>query len=149
MTDRAARPQTSLRLQRVFDVPREQVFAAWTDPDKLKRWFGPEGHSARRVEVDLRVGGRYRLEMRGAQGDKYVISGTYQDVQPPERLVYTWAMGEETGEGGETLVTLEFAESDGRTQVTLTHERFPDSLVRDQHEEGWALSLERLDAFLE
>lgn len=88
------------------------------------------------AEVDLRVGGRYRLGMRAPDGAAvYVCTGVYREVTPPSRLVYTWAW--EGQDGPETLVTVEFLDRGGATEVVLTHEGFADAGSRDQHATGW------------
>lgn len=133
-----------LQLTRSFAAPRERVFRALTDPQELKLWFGPsEQHEVPVAEVDLRVGGRYRIDLRGPSGNLYRIVGEYREIRPPERLVYTWRW--EIGDDvGETLVTIELRERSGSTDLTLTHERFPNGDARDQHRGGWSGCLERL-----
>lgn len=135
--------ETALRLRRVFAAPRQRVFDAWTRPEELKRWCAPsEDYSTPIAEIDLRVGGRYRIGMKSPDGNLYVVTGTYREVQPPEKLVYTWSW--EGGEMGETLVTVEFREVEGATELVLTHELFPDTKAREDHEQGWTGCLERL-----
>ena len=91
MAIRNPRPETTLRLTRTFAAPRKKIFRAWTEPEALKKWWGPEGYATPLAEVDLRVGGRYRLGMRKLpKGDLFYLVGTYREVQPPEKLVYTW-----------------------------------------------------------
>jgi uncharacterized protein YndB with AHSA1/START domain len=135
----------SLRIRHTFAAPRERVFRAFTDPEELKQWFGPtDGHAVPVAEVDLRVGGRYRIDMRGPSGSLYRIVGEYREVRPPERLVYTWRW--EIGQDvGENLVTVEFRERGDATEVVLTHEAFPTANARDGHEGGWIGSLGRLE----
>jgi uncharacterized protein YndB with AHSA1/START domain len=135
----------SLRLRHTFAAPRERVFRAFTDPEELKQWFGPtDGHAIPVAEVDLRVGGRYRIDLLGPSGSLYRIVGEYREVRPPERLVYTWRW--EIGEDvGETLVTVEFRERGAATEVALTHEAFPTAHARDGHEGGWMGCLGRLE----
>jgi len=128
--------QATLRLTRTFPASPEKVFRAWTDPEALKRWAPPFDRTAPVAEVDLRPGGRYRIHMRAPDGSVEIVTGLYQTVDPPHRLVYTW-FWETKPEMGETLVTVEFAADAGATRVTLTHERFPNSEVRDRHELGW------------
>ena len=141
---------TVLRLTRRFDAPRERVFAAWTDPDVLRTWWAarPDWDGAA-ADVDLRPGGRYRLSMRDtANGAVHSVSGEYREVRPPERLAYTWswegAPAEMAGSEG-TLVVVEFAEADGGTEVTLTHEGFASGDIRDLHGEGWRGCLDSLE----
>jgi uncharacterized protein YndB with AHSA1/START domain len=143
-----------LRLTRVFDAPRELVFQAWTDANQFKQWFGAaacDGASLESVKVDARVSGKYRLQVRRPDGEFYTTVGTYREVKPPERLVFTWAFekdgsGEEFGEvePPEMLVTLEFKAHGRQTELTLTHEKFASVESRDRHEAGWGRCLDSL-----
>jgi uncharacterized protein YndB with AHSA1/START domain len=136
-------PDTSLTIRRTFPVARERVFRAWTDPAALRQWSCPIGFTISTAEVDLRVGGRYRMAMHPPEsGEPSVAYGTYREINPPERLVYTWQW--EGGEMGETLVTVEFRDLGGETEVVLVHEMFPAADVRDLHNQGWAACLEHL-----
>lgn len=140
--------EITLNLRRIFKAPREKVFRAWTDPEELKKWWGPEGYATPSAEVDLRVGGKYRLGMRKLpDGEIFYLSGIYREVRPPERLVYTWRW-EAQPEHGETLVTVEFREVGDSTEVVLTHERFPTEKARDDHNRGWSGCLDRLAKLL-
>ena len=142
----APSPQASLTLKvsRVFDAPRERVFRAWTDPRVLEKWWGPPGFSCPLAQVDLRTGGAYRLGMKPPQGETFYLGGTFREVRPPERLVYTWQWEEDTEGTGETLVTVEFKDLGARTEVVLTHERFPDAGAVRRHGDGWNGCLESL-----
>jgi uncharacterized protein YndB with AHSA1/START domain len=143
-----------LELSRVFDAPRELVFKAWTDEDQFKQWFGAAacgGGRLQSVKVDARVGGKYRIQVRHADGEFYTTVGTYRAVEPPERLVFTWAFekdgsGEEFGEVEpcEMLVTLEFRARGKQTELILTHENFASVESRDRHEQGWTRCLNEL-----
>lgn len=151
-------PATTLHLTRTFTASREKVFRAWTDPEALKRWHAPaDDFSTPHVEVDLRVGGRYRIEMKDPQGESHVVTGVYREITPPEKLVFTFGWeggqgcgGEQVGDIGETVVTIVFeAQGQGQgqgmaTKVTLTHELFPTSEIRDKHSMGWTGCLDRL-----
>ena len=103
------------------------------------------------AEVDLKVGGKYRFGMLEPGKDApYVSYGVYQEVDPPARLVFTWAFEKMPGDDpdfvpAETLVTVEFIDKDGATEVVLTHERFPDEHMRDEHQAGWGGCLGGLD----
>ena len=136
-----------LRLERHFAAAPEAVFRAWTDPEALAAWFGPQGVKTRNVEVDLRPGGRYSLEMFEPDG-VHPLSGVYQEVTPPERLVMTWAWGHGDLEGLEMLVTIELRPAKGGTNLTLIHERLPSDSARDKHQFGWTGSLDSLEQFL-
>ena len=144
MASPTSNPETTLHLRRTFPAPRDKVFRAWTDPEALKKWFGPEGYETPFAEVDLRVGGRYRFGMRKLPaGDIFYLAGTYREVRPVEKLVYTFHWESEP-EYGETLVTVEFLGRGGATEVVLTHELFPTEKAKQSHEKGWSSSLERL-----
>jgi uncharacterized protein YndB with AHSA1/START domain len=98
--------------------------------------------------VDLRVGGRYRFGMRQVPaGDIFYLTGTYREVTPPERLVYTWRWENEP-DGAETLVTVEFHDRGAATEVVLLHEKFPNQHMRDEHNKGWSGCLDRLVALV-
>jgi uncharacterized protein YndB with AHSA1/START domain len=138
----ATSPDTSLTVRRTYPAARERVFRAWTDPAALRLWSCPAGFTVAEARVDLRVGGAYRLAMQPAEGEPSIAYGTYREVSPPERLVYTWKW--EGGEMGETVVTVEFRDLGGETEVVLVHELFPSAEVRDHHNEGWVALLEHL-----
>ena len=140
--------ETTFHLKRTFAAPREKVFRAWTDPEELKKWWGPEGYATPSAQVDLRVGGRYRLGMKKLpDGEVFYLSGTYREVRPLEKLVYTWSWEAEP-EFGETLVTVEFRAMGNSTEVVLTHELFPNEKARQDHDKGWNSCLDRLARWL-
>ena len=135
-------PQTDseffLRLTRTFKAPREKVFRAWTVPEEIVKWWGPEGCSSPGAEIDLRDGGRYRIAMTTPEQKEFYSFGEYREVAPPEKLVFTWIWeGPPEMAGVETLMTLEFAEKGDETELTLTHERFPTEQDKKNHEWGW------------
>ena len=140
--------ETTLNLKRTFGAPRAKVFQAWTDPNVLKQWFrGMDDWTTPIHEIDLKVGGKYRLGMQPPDGDTpYVAYGTYREIQPPEKLVYTWSW--EGQDPMETLVTVEFRAVGDSTEVELTHERFPNAAERDKHNEGWVGCLDQLSKLL-
>ncbi len=144
-TQAAPAAERTLRLRRTFAAPREKVFRAWTDPEELVKWWGPGGFTVPICELDVRPGGAFRTCMRSPDGDEYNLSGVYREVTPPERLVFTWVWREGALAGQETLVTVEFHDRDGATEVVLTHEGFPDAAVRGMHEQGWSSSLDCLE----
>ena len=138
-----------LRLERTITANRERVFAAWTRPELLKLWSAPEGLTVGDDgELDLRVGGRWAVTMLAPDGARHRAFGTYREVTPPARLVYTHAWRRDDGTStAETTVTVEFvAEGANRTRVVLTQEGFDAAPSRDGHEEGWASTLDRLVA---
>jgi len=147
-----------LQLTRVFDAPRELVFKAWTDVNQFKQWFGAaacDGATLQSVKVDARVGGKYRLQVRRPDGEYFTTAGTYREVKPPERLVFTWQF-EKDGSGDafgeveppEMLVTVEFKARGRQTELTLTHEKFGSVESRDRHNDGWTRCLNELGKFV-
>lgn len=137
-------PETTLVVKRTFSASRDAVFNAWTDPNALKQWFHAGDDMTTPIhEVDLRVGGKYRLGMQAKDDNTlYVVHGTYREVQRPEKLVYTWSW--EGQEAAETLVTVLFRELENSTEVVLTHEQFPSVEERDKHHEGWRACFKQL-----
>lgn len=148
----AADRTTTLQMVRIFKASRERLFAAWTDPRLLAAWFGPPDVSVRSCELDVQVGGAWRLS-GGRHGEPLLaVSGRYLEVTPPDRLVFTWAWHE----GGdfaaprehETKVTLVFRSVGDRTEMTLTHGPFRDRTGVDNHDRGWTGSFGKLEALL-
>jgi uncharacterized protein YndB with AHSA1/START domain len=136
----------SLTIRRRLKAPPAKVYAAWTDPTQLARWWGPEGVEIVRVEADVRVGGRFRKIMRGADGEEHDVSGVYREVLPNEKLVFTWAW-RSTPER-ESLVTIALKPDGDGTVLTLTHEQFFDEAARDRHHDGWSQTLGKLERYL-
>ncbi len=138
---------TSLRLTRTFEVDPEVLFRAWTDPDRMRRWMCPEGAVVEDLAADPVVGGAYRIVMRTGDGEQHTAVGEYREIDRPRRLVFTWGWEEEAAsvEPGGSLVTVEFDERDGSTELVLTHERLPDAESREGHRQGWESSLTNLE----
>lgn len=131
----------SLNLTRRVSAPPDKVFLAFTDPDMLKQWWGPETHSCPVVELDPKPGGKWRTCMLSPEGTEHWVQGEYREVTPPTRLVFTWAWEEDGVPGHETLVTIDFVEADGGTEILFRHEGFETEESRDQHNQGWTSSL--------
>jgi uncharacterized protein YndB with AHSA1/START domain len=140
-TRTAAKP--SLTLKRRLRAPPAKVFAAWTDPEKVKGWIGPGEVKVLRVESDPRVGGRYRWLMQAPNGEQHDVSGVYREVVANEKLVFTWAW-KSTPER-ESLVTVLIKPDDDGSLLTLTHEQFFDEAARDRHQGGWTGALDKLE----
>lgn len=133
----------SLTIRRTLAAPVDHVFRAWTDPVWLARWFrASPAHECSLAETDLRVGGGFRLAMRAPDGDEHRAFGTYREIEPDRRLVFTWAW-EGTPER-ESLVTIDLHAKEDGTVLVLTHERFADEATRDLHNEGWTACLDML-----
>jgi uncharacterized protein YndB with AHSA1/START domain len=138
----------SLTLERRFPVAPERVWRAWTDPEAVKHWFGPGGPQPVAVaELDVRVGGRFRIVFGGPQGTEHEVRGVYREVVAPRRLVFTWAWPRTTPER-ESLVSIEFRAVGGGTDMVFTHAQHFDESVRDGHRRGWTETFLKLDLYL-
>ncbi len=147
-TSAAAEADRVLRLERTFAAPRDVVFRAWTDPGELAKWWGPESVTAPTVEMDLRPGGAWRTCMTQSDGGEMWVRGQYQEIDAPERLVFTWAWETDGVPGDETTVTVEFLEQDGATRIVLTQRLFADREACENHHKGWSSSFDCLDEIL-
>ena len=141
----AARP--SLTLTRRFNAAPEKVYAAWADPQKLMQWFGPASvkEGSVKAEIDLRVGGSYRISF-DANGQYNQVGGVYREVVPNQRLVFTWAW-HSTPER-ESLVTISIKPEGSGSLITFHHAQFVDAVARDNHERGWTEFLGKLEDYL-
>lgn len=135
-----------LRLERVIRAPREMIFAAWTQPELMMQWLGPDAARIADAQADPRPGGSYRVTLRsncaGEPGG--VLTGSYLDVVPNERLRFTWTLpGAATAE---TTVTVELSDAEGGTRLRLIHQGLPNEDLRARHEHGWGQCLNNLEA---
>jgi uncharacterized protein YndB with AHSA1/START domain len=146
----AKRGTHEIVITRDFDAPRSRVFDAWTKPEVLRHWFGPQGWSLVTCEVDLKVGGAWRFVVRRANGTEIGMRGVYREIVPPERFVHTQTFELEDFPG-ELLVTTDLAEDRGRTSLTSTV-LYPSQELRDGDvdptEHGATQSYEKLDDYL-
>lgn len=131
-----------LRIERTFAASARDVFDAWTNPEVLQRWWVADPTwTSPGCEVDLRVGGRYVMRMRDEQtGHVHEVAGEYREVDPPHRLVYTWAWQGQDGPhpGHESLVAVDFrADGDESTTVVIEHSGLASEESRAQHSHGW------------
>ena len=140
------RTKPSLTIKRRLNAPPAKVYGAWTDPAQIARWFGPGQAETLRAETDVRVGGRYRIVMRSADGEEHDVSGVYREVVPNEKLVFSWAW--RTTPERESLVTITLKADGTGTMLTLTHEQFFDEPARDRHRSGWTGALDKLEKYL-
>jgi uncharacterized protein YndB with AHSA1/START domain len=143
------RKMQELLTTRVFDAPRDLVFKAWTDPKRLRHWWGPKGFSNPVCEVDVRPGGAIRIHMRAPDGAVYPMTGEFHEIVKPERLVFTSRALDGNGEAlFEVLNTVTFAEEGGKTKLTLQARVTDVKGDAAQHlagmEQGWSMSLDRL-----
>ncbi len=151
--ENSAVPQPQERvlvITRIFDAPRPLVWKAWTQPERLVRWLGPRGFTGTILKADFRPGGAYRFHMRSPEGTDHWQQGIYREIVEPERLVSTFAWADAEGKPTrpETLLTVSFAEDGVKTRLTLHQAVFESVTARDQHNQGWSSSLERLAEYL-
>ena len=147
----------TLILKRVLNATPERAFQAWTSPEHIQQWMRPEpGMVVPLASMDLRVGGKYRIQMKMPDGEFFTAVGVFKEVKPPERLVYTWdwekdGSGAEFGEveGKPSLITVEFLRRGERTEMVLTHSRFATVESRDSHARGWGKIVESFANFAE
>ena len=150
-----ATPAVSMEMEltRLIRAPRSLVWQAWTEVDKLQQWWGPQRFTNPRCEIDLRVGGPIRIDMRAPDGIVFPMSGEYEQIVPPERLVFLTSALDEQGEPIFTnRNTVIFRELDGATEISL-HTRVIDAKAAAWQylkgmREGWSSSLDKLEAFV-
>lgn len=144
-------------ITRVFDAPRELVFEAWTDPEHLMRWFAPKGCTTHFSKMEFRQGGVFHSCIRNPRVHDCWCKGVYREIVVPERIVYTLAVSDENGNSvepvdvgmdldwpRETIVTVTFAEHEGRTKLTL-HQTVLESVAkRTGAHPSWIEMLDRL-----
>ena len=145
----AAEEKPVLQLNRVIPAARERVFAAWTTPEAIKVWFGPDNCRVLDVQVDLRVDGEYCFSLSTEDLGEIKVRGRYLEVTPPTKLIYTWRWeGNSELTAGTSLVTVEFTSAGTFTEIHLTHEQLPSIESRDDHGHGWSGALDKLEKYL-
>ena len=138
----------SLTLKRRLKATPSQVFAAWTDPAKIVRWFGPTDTVAGSVkaDMDVRPGGRYTMRFKTDNGEAHQVGGVYREVVPNSRLVFSWAWHSTPERESLVTVTVTADGNDG-SMLTLLHEQFFDQAAADGHKRGWTGTLDKLERF--
>ena len=137
-----------LEIKRLIKAPRERVYAAWTDPAQLRRWFGPENVQTRDLIADACVDGKFRWDLINSEGEKMTCRGEYRELQPDKKIVFTWQwQDDEDWENHVSIVTVELDDADGGTELRLTHEQLPNEESRDGHTRGWNSALDKLEKF--
>lgn len=138
-----------LVMTRVFPAPRALVFKAWTEPERIKQWWGPRGFTTLSCEMDLRPGGKWRTHSRSPEGKEYAEHGVFREIVEPERLVFTQAWEDAAGNPKhETLVTITFTEQGNKTLLAFRQGVFESVTSRDSHEEGWSSAFALLTEYL-
>ncbi len=147
----------TLIVKRMLNATPERAFRAWTSAEHIQQWMRPEpGMVVPLANMDLRVGGKFRIQMKMPDGEFFTAVGVFKEVKAPERLVYTWdwekdGSGAECGEveGKPSLITVEFLKRGERTELVLTHSRFASVESRDNHAHGWSRGVESFAKFVE
>ena len=149
-------PQATLLdlvVRRTINASAARLFEAWTKPEHFKVWWGPPGVSCSDVAIDLRVGGTYRIANQQPDGAVVWISGEFERIEPPRRLVFTWHR--EGGDEEPERVTVRFEPTTlgehnaDKTDVIVVHERIANEATRKNHEQGWLGCLDGLNKFVE
>ena len=140
-----------LVIRRRYSAPPDVVFGLWTRPEFLSKWFRPSpDYSHQFVEVDARVGGRYRVAFESPEGKVDVVGGEFLAVDPPGRLVFSWMWEPPNQHAGiNSKVSVEFNEFDGETELVLTH-GLTNAVMKEEHNMGWSGALDQIaDIILE
>jgi len=148
-----------LTITRIFDAQRDRVWKAWTDPEIFMKWWGPKYFSCPLANLDLRIGGKYLVAMRGPDGKDFYSTGTYREIVPLEKIAVTDSFADEKGNAvpasfygmGETFpremkVTITFEDHDGKTKMTLNYPTTEgiDTTMLDNMKQGWNQSFDKL-----
>jgi uncharacterized protein YndB with AHSA1/START domain len=133
--------ENKIVIRKLIPASREEVFAAWTDPESLRLWMCPGDVLWAEAQLDVRVGGSYRILMKG-KGQDYDHTGVYRVVEPPSKLVFTWIS--KGTDDQTTLVTVEIFQRGDQSELVLTHERFPTPEQAKRHQGGWGQIADKL-----
>ena len=115
-----AAEKTSLEIIRLINAPPARVYKAWTDPAELQRWFGPKDVRTIKIDADVRVGGKYRWDLKKQDGEEWSCFGEYRELIPGKKIVFTWKWDDdEAWENHDSVVTVELSDRDGGTEVKL------------------------------
>jgi uncharacterized protein YndB with AHSA1/START domain len=136
-----------LEVRRFIPASPEQVFDAWTTPSELKQWWGPKDVHCVAAEIDLRVGGSYRIANELPDKSIIWIDGEFEQIERPVLLIYSWRTDPKLP--ASEKVTVRFSRAPHGTEVAVTHERVATPALRDQHEQGWVGCLDGLSKYLE
>jgi uncharacterized protein YndB with AHSA1/START domain len=145
MPEPKTRSGAALVIRKMIAAPREKVFAAWLDPESMKYWMCPGHILSAEAQIDPRVGGKFRILMKGENQD-YDHTGEYLVLDPPSKLVFTWIS--KGTDDQPTRVTVELFDRGGECELVLTHERFPRAEAVEEHRRGWSELIGKLANYL-
>lgn len=137
----------TLVVRKTIRAPAERLFEAWTTPEQVQRWWGTKEIACIGAEIDLRVGGAYRIGNKMPDGKLLWITGEFEKIEPPYELVFTWCV--EPKSNISERVTVRFEPRGDATEIIVRHERIPNVAARDQHEYGWRGCLEGMAKYLD
>ena len=140
--------ELTLEMKRVLPAAPSVVFAAFSDPSELAKWWGPKGFTTPSLEFEPRVGESYRIEMQPPEGDPFYLTGEFREVDPPARLAYTFVWEDPDPDDVETLVDLSFRDLGESTEVALTQGPFKTEARRALHRDGWTDSFDKLERLI-
>jgi uncharacterized protein YndB with AHSA1/START domain len=140
--------ELTLAMKRVLAAAPSVVFVAFSDPDRLAKWWGPAGFVVRSLDFDPRVGASYRIEVQPPEGDSFSITGEFREVHPPVRLVFTFVYEDPNPDDVGTLVELSFRDLGASTKVAFTQGPFKTAARRRLHRDGWTDSFDTLEQFI-
>jgi uncharacterized protein YndB with AHSA1/START domain len=143
----SASENVTLVVRKLIQATPRRLFDAWTAPAQLQKWWGPKGVTCLDAQVDLRIGGRYRIGNQFPDGKVLWIAGEFEIIEPPRRLTYSWCL--EGIPGDSERVTVRFEPRGSATEVIVTHERIPNETLRNQHQYGWRDCLDGLTEYVE
>ncbi len=138
----------TLELGRRLPAPPSSVWDAFTDPDRLARWWGPQGFSIPSVRFEPRVGEGYRIEMQPPEGEAFYVAGEFRTVDPPRRLAFTFRWEEPDPDDVENVAELVLRDAGESTELALVQGPFRTEARRALHHDGWSDSLDKLEALL-
>ena len=136
--------EDTIEITKTLNAPIKSVFDAWTKKEELEQWFAPENMTTTVQKLSVVAGGEYKITMKNAEGAEYVVGGVFKEVNAPEKLVFSWRwISPEPGQ--ETLITVEFKEVSGKTEMRFVHSGFKQEEFKKNHEEGWVSTFNKLE----
>ncbi|MBX3072768.1 SRPBCC domain-containing protein [Candidatus Obscuribacterales bacterium] len=137
---------TVLEITKVLKAPVERVYKTWTEPEHMAKWFGCAKTGTVQIEQDLRVGGNFRVEMHCTDGEIAIVHGTFKEIEPNKKLVYTWTNNSQEFPAEDTLVTVLFMGNGKETELRLKHQNFAKEISAQGHSMGWGASLDKFES---